>query len=193
MLGDLDRARACFLRADKLDKPRYHARATMELAHLARREKNIGVAMKLYGEVAALEQGSVRGVQARLWVARSHAALGDGGKAVVAYRQALVAAASPRQKIDVCNRLANHLLGMGDLSGAEAVIQEAAAAARTPGVGPAESRDRALRAQDKAYEAMSARRALQRAQDKVNDARRDAEALQRSRGKAHAGRRSNAA
>lgn len=181
-LKELDKAATCFTRAEKLDAARYRPRSTMELAHIARRQKATARAMQLYEQVAALAAGTVRGTQARLWIARCLASQGDGDKATAAYQQALATAATPRQKIDVCNRLANHLLGMGDLVGAEAVIQQAALAAKVRGSGKPEAVERVLRSQTVAFEEMSARRALQRARDKINKAHRDAQQVEKSRG-----------
>ncbi|MEE2888793.1 MAG: hypothetical protein VX951_15290 [Planctomycetota bacterium] len=181
-LKELDKASACFTRAEGLDAARYRTRSTMELAHIARRQKAIARATLLYEQVAALAPGTVRGIQARLWIARCLASQGEDAKATVAYRQALATAATPRQRIDVCNRLANHLLGMDDLVGAEAVIQQAALAAKVRGSGKPEAVERALRSQTVAFEKMSARRALQRARDKINKAHRDAQQVEKSRG-----------
>lgn len=181
-LSELTKASACFARAEKLDTARYRGRAKMELAHIARRQKSLPTALKLYEEVATLEPGSARGIQARLWIARSLAAQGEGSKAAAAYRQALESAGTPRQQIDVCNRLAMHLLKTDDLPGAEAVIQVAALAAKRRGTGKPAAVERALRGQAAAYEKMSARRALQRARDKANKAHRDAQDVEKNDG-----------
>lgn len=183
VLREPQKSTACFVRADELDPSRYHTRATMNLAHLARRQKSTAKALSLYTEVANLEGGSSRGVEARLWVARLWASQGDAAKSASTYRKALEVATTPRQKMDVCNRFANHLIKAGDLDGAEALIQQARLASEIAGLGKPEAVERALHRQASAFAQMSARRALQKARDKANKAHLDALRVEKSKRK----------
>jgi tetratricopeptide (TPR) repeat protein len=181
VLRELQKSSACFVRADELDPSRYHTRSTMNLAHIARQQKSATKALSLYGEVATLEGGSSRGVEARLWVARLWTSLGDPEKSASAYRQALKVATTPRQKMDVCNRFANHLVKAGDLEGAEVLVQKAKSASEISGSGKPETVERVLRRQASAFAQMSSRRALRRARDKANKVHLDALRVEKSK------------
>jgi tetratricopeptide (TPR) repeat protein len=179
--GDLGKAKGLYQKSIDLDGTRYRERSTLHLAHIARRTKDIPGAIALYQKVAALKPDSGRAHQARLWIARCHANGGKHDAAVVAFRTAVDKAATPRQVIDGCNRLASLLVKMGRLDDAEQIISRAAAAVESSQKATGKMAERLKISLSKAYANMSSRRALQRARDKANGAHKDAREVERRR------------
>ena len=127
--------------------------------------------------VAAIDPGSTRAHEARLWIGRTLDSLDRPDEAIAAYRQAVGAAGRPRHTIEACNWLAKALVIVGDLEGAEASIglaDKAVQAAILEGGSGVESLKKALAE-------MSARKALQRAKDKKSGAHSDARRLEKGR------------
>ena len=175
--GSLAVAEQAYGRAAELDPRRYAERGLIQVAHMQRRQKQMGKAHQGYLKVAAIDPSSTRAHQARLWIGRTLDALDKPDEAIAAYRQAVGAAGRPRHTIEACNWLAKALVIVGDLEGAESAIglaDKTVQAAVLEGGSGVESLKKALAE-------MSARRALQRAKDKKSGAHRDARQLEKGR------------
>lgn len=180
--GELTKAKGFYQQAIEFDRGRYDERCLLQLAHIARRQKNPAGALEIYKKVAVLKPQSARAHQSRVWIGRCLAMSGKHEEAIAALRAAVDLAATKRQRIDVCNRLAGLLVKRGQLDAADRVIQRAAEAAKpVPGAG-GKNAERTARSLQKAYDKMSARRALQRARDKANKAHKDAASLGKKNG-----------
>lgn len=176
--GSLAVAGKAYGRAAQLDPYRYGERGLLQVAHMQRRQKQVIEAHQGYVNVAAMNPGSSRAHEARLWVGRTLVTLGRPEESIIAYRRAVEAAGRPRQVIEACNWLAKSLVAAADLEGAAAAlgvadqaVQKAAMAGDGTGV---ESLKKALAK-------MSARKALQRAKDKKSGAHEDARRLEKGR------------
>ncbi len=179
--GDLDKAKDYYRKSIQFDSERYEARSTLQLAHIARRNKDAAGAIALYQKVAKLKPKSARSHQARTWIGRCHAAASKPDEAIKAYRTAIDLAASPTQTIDACNRLAGLFVKLNKLDDAEQVIGLAATAAKAPPTATGKMAVRQTQSWEKAFARMSARRALQRARDKATKAHKDAVEIERKR------------
>lgn len=171
-------ARGYGLAAER-DPGRYQERSWMQLAHIARRQKQIAQALELYKKVATLKSGTARNHQARVWIGRCFERQKKPEQAIDAYRQAAGSTTNPRDMLEACNRLALCLVREGRLDQAAAAIRQAETAA-APELARPGPKARNLR---RALDRMSARKALQRARDKVTGAHRDAEDVEGSRQK----------
>ena len=180
-IGALDAARTCYEKSIAIDAARFQGRATLELAHIARRQKRPDQAIELYTAVARLEPRSGRGHRARLWIARCHEGGGKQADAATAYRRAVEAAATPRQRIAACDRLAGLLVRMKQLDAAAEVIRRAEQASKTGVAGDSPAARRATKSLQKAFAKMASRRALQKATDRANAAHKDARGVEQSR------------
>ncbi len=179
--GNLDKAKGLYRKSIDLDGARYGDRSYLQLAHIARRTKDHSGAIVLYQKVASGKASSGRAHDARLWIARCHAAGGKNDAAVAAFQSAIDKAATPLQVIDGCNRIASLLVKLGRLDDAEKAIARAASAAELPSNAKGKMAERLKKSLAKAYANMSSRRALQRARDKVNQAHKDAREVERRR------------
>jgi tetratricopeptide (TPR) repeat protein len=164
--GDLAKAGPLYERSLASDPVRYEERSLFELAHIARRNEESTEAIDLYGRVAQFRPDSARAHDSRMWIAKIHAGVPSNEEALAAFRIAVQKAGTPRRTIDACNGVANLQVKLGKLDEAQAEVDRAALASKST-EGDTESLA-------KAYEAMSARRALQRAKDKRDGAHRDA-------------------
>lgn len=178
-VGELGKAKESYQQSITLDGARFTERSTLELAHLARLEKDVPASLALYTKVATQNPKSARAHEARVWIGRSHARASNPDAAITAYRSAVDLAASPTQTIDACNRLAGLLVKLNKLDEAEQVIARAATAAKSPPTGKGKTAERQPQSWAKAYERMSARRALQRVRDKAMKAHKDAVDIER--------------
>ncbi len=178
------KAEGCYRKCLAQDDGRYEQRGWYQVGQMQRRQKQLAAAIESYGKAAVLKPGSARSHRSHLWVARCFGELGEYDKAVAAYRSALEATEKPRQVIELCNDLAKAMVRKGDLAGAESAIQCAERRARpvieAGGVEGARVK--------KAFDAMSARRAVQRAQDKARGSAGDAAQLERDRAAAANGK-----
>ena len=175
--GELQKAKDYYQKSIQFDGARYEERSTLQLAHIARRQKDAAGAIALYMKVAKQKPKSARAHEARIWIGRSHATANKTDAAITAYRAAIDLAASPSQAIDACNRLAGLFVKLSKLDDAEQVIGRAATVAKTTPTAKGKMAERQKQSWEKAYDKMSARRALQRARDKATKAHKDAAAV----------------
>lgn len=169
--GSLPKAAALYLRAAEADPGRWSERGLSGAADMYRRQKDMEQALVQYRRVVALGLASNRSHDARVWIARCLDATGAAEEAEQAYRDALEAAATPRQVIDGGNWLAKALVSRGNLDGAQGVLEHVTKSVAAAEVARPEERARL----DKAVETMSARRQLQRARDRAQGAAGDAQ------------------
>lgn len=182
--GSLALAEKDYLRAAQLDAPRFAQRGLLGAADMQRRQQRPDEAMATYQRAEAVEAGSSRAQDARLWRARLLQASDRLDQAVPAFQTALECAAGPAQVIEACNFLALALVQKGDLDAAERALEHAEHATQSA----AEDDPATAERQQKWLEAMSARKALQRARDERNGAAGDAVRLDAAqRGRAGAG------
>jgi tetratricopeptide (TPR) repeat protein len=170
--GSFPLAEKDYLLAAETDGPRFGQRALMGAADMQRRQKRNEEAMVIYGKAAALEAGTPRAQEARLWQARLLQTSGRLDEAVTSFQSALESARPGRPVIDAANYLALALVQKGDFDAAERAIAHAEQA-----LGADEDPIVAERLK-KAIESMSARKALQRARDKATRAAKDAVGLE---------------
>lgn len=179
--SELTKAKGFYQKAIELDRGRYEERCLLQLAHIARRQKNPTGAIEIYKKVAVLKPKSARAHESRVWIGRCLAMSGQHDEAITALRAAVDLAGTKRQRIGVCNRLAGLLVKRGQLDAAEQVIQRAAEAAKPAPGAKGKNAERTARSLQKAFDQMSARRALQRARDKANKAHKDAASLEKKK------------
>jgi tetratricopeptide (TPR) repeat protein len=175
--GSLPLAEKGYLLAAKLDAARWAQRALLGAADVQRRQKRTDEAMATYAKAAAVDPGSSRAQDARLWQARLLQAGGRLDEAIVAFQAALESADPGAQTIETCNLLALAWIDKGDLAAAAGAIEHAQNAVASSGEEDPLVQERL----HKALEAMSARKALQRARDQRDQVGKDAEALEAAR------------
>lgn len=171
--GSLPLAEKDYLLAAQLDAERFAQRALLGAADMQRRQKRVDEAMATYARAAAVDPGSTRAQDARLWQGRLLQGLERVDEAIVAFQAALESADPGTQTIDACNFLALAWIHKGDLDSASRAIEHAEHAVQ--GVGDEDPI--AIERLSKSLEGMSAKKALQRARDKKNQAGKDAARL----------------
>jgi tetratricopeptide (TPR) repeat protein len=177
--GSLPLAEQDYLRAARLDAERFAQRGLLGAADMQRRQKRIDDAMATYAKAAAVDPGTSRAQDARLWQARLLQGSERLDEAIVAFQAALESADPGSETIEACNFLALAWVDKGDLDSAGHVIEHAEQSV----AGLAEEDPIVVERLKKALESMSARKALQRTRDKVNAAGKDADGLEASRAK----------
>lgn len=168
--GSLPLAEKDYLLAAQLDADRFAQRALLGAADMQRRQKRIEEAMATYAKAAAIDPGSARAQDARLWQGRLLQGLERIDEAIVAFQAALESADPGGQTIDACNFLALAWIHKGDLDSAARVIEHAEHAVQAVG----DEDPIVLERLHKALEGMSAKKALQRVRDKKSQAGKDA-------------------
>jgi tetratricopeptide (TPR) repeat protein len=176
--GSLPLAEQDFLTAARLDGERYAQRGLLGAADMQRRQKRYDDAMATYQKAAAVDPGSARAQEARLWQARLLQGSERLDEAIVAFQACLESAAPGAQVIETCNFLALAWVQKGDFDAAERAIEHAEQA--VAGLGDDED-PIVLERLRKSLESMSARKALQRARDKQAEAGKDAVGFDRER------------
>lgn len=175
--GSLALAEKDYLRAAALDGPRFAQRGLLGAADMQRRQQRPDEAMATYARAEAVEAGSARAQDARLWRARLLQGTERLDEAVVAFQAALESANGVSQTIETANFLALALVQKGDLDAAGRAIEHAEHAVEAA----AEDDDVLAERQHKWLQAMSARKALQRARDERDGAGKDAVELDAAR------------
>jgi tetratricopeptide (TPR) repeat protein len=133
--------------------------------------------MASYQKGAALEPGSSRAQEARLWQGRMLHDAERIDEAIAAYQTALESAHPGAQTIDVCNWLAIAWVAKGDFDAAARAIDHA-----EQSVATLDDEDPiVLERLKKSLELMPAKRSLQRARDKQAQAGKDAVGLDNSK------------
>ncbi|MBL8729524.1 MAG: hypothetical protein JNM25_13910 [Planctomycetes bacterium] len=168
--GSLAIAEKDYLRAAALDAPRFAQRGLLGAADMQRRQLRVDEAMGTYGKAEAVEPGSSRAQDARLWRARLLQGSERLDEAIAAFQSALECANGVSQVIETANFLALALVQKGDLDAAGRAIQHAEHAVETAAEDDATLAER----HQKWLAAMSARNALQRARDERDGAAEDA-------------------
>lgn len=175
--GSLPLAEKDYLLAAQLDAPRYAQRALLGAADMQRRQQRTEEAFATYVKVAAIDPGSSRAQDARLWQARLLQGEQRFDEAIVAFQTALESADPGAETIEACNFLALAWVDKGDLEAAGRAIEHAEQAVLAMG----EEDPLVVERLKKGLEAMAARKALQRARDKQNQVGKDAAALEEGR------------
>jgi tetratricopeptide (TPR) repeat protein len=175
--GSLSLAEKDYLLAVQFDAPRYAQRGLLGAADMQRRQKRTDEAAATYAKVIAIDPGSSRAQDARLWQARLLQAAERIDDALAAFQAALESADPGAETIEACNFLALAWIDKGDLAAAGRAIEHA-----EQGVGAMTDEDPiVLERLKKSLESMAAKKALQRARDKQNQAGKDAAALEQER------------
>lgn len=159
-----------YLLAATADAPRFAQRGLFGAADMQRRQKRVDEAMVTYGKAAAVDPGSARAQEARLWQARLLLAEERVDEAITAFQAALESADPGSQTIDAANHLALAHVHKGDLDAAGRAIEHAEHSIAELG----DEDPLVLERLHKTLEAMSARKALQRARDRQSGAAKDA-------------------
>lgn len=183
--GSLPLAEKSYLLAASVDAARFGQRGLLGAADMQRRQKRIDEAMSTYAKAAAVEPGSSRAQDARLWQARllqNNDRLDD---AIAAFQAALESADPGTETIEAANFLALAWIDKGDLEAAQRAIDHAKQSVEDVG----DEDPIVVERLHKTLEAMSAKKALQRARDKATGAAKDAVELDARRGKAAEGSR----
>lgn len=175
--GSLPLAEKAYLRAAALDGPRFGQRGLMGAADMQRRQKRVDDALATYAKAIALEPGSSRAQEMRLWQARLLQGAGKLDEAVVAFQAALESADPGSQVIEACNFLALVWIQKGDLDAAGRALEHAEQAV----TAAADEDPQTVERLKKAIEGMSAKKTLQRARDAQNGVGEDAARLEASR------------
>lgn len=175
--GSLALAEKDYLLAASIDASRFGQRGLLGAADMQRRQKRNDEAMGTYAKAAAVEPGSARAQDARLWQARLLQGAQRLDDAIVAFQAALESAAPGTQTIEASNFLALAWIDKGDLDAAARAIDHAEQAVTEIGEEDPVVQER-LR---KSLETMSAKKALQRARDKKNQSGKDAVGLEAGR------------
>lgn len=175
--GSLALAEKDFLLAARLDPGRYAQRGLLGAADMQRRQERSDEALATYRKAAAVDPGSARAQDARLWQARLLQGAGRLDEAIVLFQAALESADPGAQAVEACNFLALAWIEKGDLDAAGHVIEHAEQAVASLG----DEDPVVLERLKKSLEAMSARRALQRARDQRHEAGKDAAAFEAAR------------
>lgn len=171
--GSLALAEKDFLLAAQLDAERFAQRGLLGAADMQRRQKRYDEAMATYQKGAAVDPGSARAQEARLWLGRMLHDSERVDEAITAYQAALESAHAGQQTIDVCNWLAIAWIAKGDFDAAARAIDHAEQSVATLG----DEDPIVLERLKKSLELMPAKRSLQRARDKQANAGKDAAAL----------------
>lgn len=175
--GSLPLAEKDYLLAMQFDAPRYAQRALLGAADMQRRQKRTDEAMATYEKVIAVDPGTARAQDARLWQARLLQAAERIDDAIVAFQAALESADPGAETIEACNLLALAWIDKGDLDAAGRAIEHA-----EHNVGTLSDEDPIVQERlKKSLEGMSAKKALQRARDRQNQAGNDAASLEKER------------
>ena len=175
--GSLALAEKDYLLAAGIDASRFGQRGLLGAADMQRRQKRNDEAMGTYAKAAAVEPGSARAQDARLWQARLLQGAQRLDDAITAFQSALESAAPGTQTIEASNFLALAWIDKGDLDAAARAIDHAEQCVTELGEEDPVVQER-LR---KSLETMSARKALQRARDKKNQSGKDAVGLEAGR------------
>jgi tetratricopeptide (TPR) repeat protein len=164
--GSLPLAEKAYLRAAELDGPRLGQRGLMGAADMQRRQKRVDDAMTTYAKAIALEPGSSRAQEMRLWQARLLQGAGKLDEAIVAFQAALECADPGSQVVEAW-------IQKGDFDAADRAIDHAEQAT----TAAADEDPQTVERLKKAIEGMSAKKALQRARDAQNRVGEDAAKL----------------
>ncbi len=175
--GSLPLAEKAYLRAAELDGPRFGQRGLMGAGDMQRRQKRVDEAMATYAKAIALEPGSSRAQEMRLWQARLLQGAGKVDEAIVAFQAALESADPGSQVVEACNFLALAWIEKGDLESAGRALEHAEQAV----TAAADEDPQTVERLKKAIDGMSAKKALQRARDAQNRVGEDAAQLEASR------------
>jgi tetratricopeptide (TPR) repeat protein len=168
--GSLPLAEKGYLRAASIDAPRFGQRGLLGAADMQRRQKRADEAMVTYAKAAAVDPGSSRAQDARLWQARLLQTEDRLDESIAAFQAALESADPGNQTIEAANFLALAWVDKGDLDAAGHAIDHA-----VQSITDMNEEDPIVAERlHKALESMSARKALQRARDKANGAGKDA-------------------
>lgn len=178
--GSLPLAEKCYLLAASIDAPRFAQRGLLGAADMQRRQKRIDEAMSTYAKAAAVDPGSSRAQDARLWQARLLQNADRLDDAIAAFQAALESADPGSETIEAANFLALAWIDKGDLEAAQHAIDHAKQSVEDVG----DEDPLVVERLHKTLEAMSAKKALQRARDKATGAAKDAVDLDARRGKA---------
>ncbi len=168
--GSLPLAEKDYLLAASLDAPRFGQRGLLGAADMQRRQKRNDEALATYAKAAAVEPGSARAQDARLWQARLLQTAQRLDEAIAAFQAALESAAPGTQTIEASNFLALAWIDKHDFDAAARAIEHADQSVSEQG----EDDPIVVERLHKALESMSARKALQRARDKQSQAGKDA-------------------
>lgn len=166
-----------YLYAAKKNALRYGQRGLLGAADMQRRQQRVEDAMKTYAMAEAVDPRTSSAQQARLWMARMLQASNQIDAAIEKFQAALESAPSPRQAIDAADYLAKAWIVKGDLDSAGFVIDHAQQLVDNEQGGDAVAVERLRRA----FERMSAKKALRRAQDEKSGAAKDAVRLEEHR------------
>jgi tetratricopeptide (TPR) repeat protein len=172
--GNLQLAEKDFLAAVQLDGERFGQRGLMGAADMQRRQKRYEEALVTYQKAAALEPGSARAQDARLWRGRLLQDSERLDEAIPAFQAALESAAPGAQTIDACNFLAIAQVAKGDFDAAVRAIEFAEQSVQSLG----DEDPIVIERLKKALEGMTAKKSLQRARDKQVEAGKDAQKLE---------------
>ncbi|MBX3465023.1 MAG: hypothetical protein KF830_17780 [Planctomycetes bacterium] len=172
--GSLALAEQAYLRAAALDAPRFAQRGLLGAADMQRRQQRPADALATYQRAEAVEPGSARAQEARLWRGRVLQGTDRIDEAIAVFQFALECAEGPVQVVETANLLALAWIQQGDLGAAGRAIEHAERAVEAA----AEDDQAIVERHRKAVAAMSARKALQRARDKRDGAARDAVRLE---------------
>ncbi len=175
--GSVAMAEKDYLRAAALDAPRFAQRGLFGAADMQRRQQRTDEALGTYAKAEAVEPGSARAQDARLWRGRLLQASDRLDDAVAALQTALECAEGPSQVIEATNFLALACVQKGDLDAAGRAIEHAEHAVEMA----AEDDPVVAERQQKWLASMSARKALQRARDQRDGAGKDAVELDAAR------------
>ena len=168
--GSAPLAEKDYLYAAKTNAARYGQRALLGAADMQRRQERVEDAMKTYALAEAVDPRSSNAQEARLWVARMLQGSNQIDAAIEKFQAALESAPSARQGIDAADYLAKAWIVKGDLDAAGFVIDHAEKLVASEQDGDAVLAERLRRA----FERMSARKALQRALDEKTGVKQDA-------------------
>lgn len=166
-----------YLLAAATDPARFGQRGLFGAADMQRRQKRVDEAMATYGKAAAVDPGSARAQEARLWQARLLLTAERVDEAIPAFQAALESADPGSQTIEAANWLALAWIHKGDLDAAGRAIEHAERSITELG----DEDPLVLERLHKGIEAMSAKKALQRARDKQAGAGKDAVRLDADR------------
>lgn len=175
--GSAPLAEKDYLYAARVDAVRYGQRGLLAAADMQRRQQRVEDAMKTYALAEAVDPRSSRAQEARLWVARLLLGGKQVDKAIEKFQAALESAPTTSQAIATADHLAKAWIVKGDLESAGFAIDHARKLAQDEKHGDPIVAERLRRA----FERMSAHRALQQARDEKFDAASDAVRLDEHR------------
>lgn len=177
--GSLPLAEKGYALAAQLDGPRFAQRALLGVADMQRRQQRLDEAFATYGKAAAIDPGTARAQDARLWQARLLQQRQRVDEAIVAFQAALESADPGAETIEACGFLALAWIDKGDLDAAGHVLEHAEQ--HVQGLGDEDPL--VIERCRKHLETLPARKALQRARDAQQQVGKDAAALEAARGK----------